>query len=65
MDRTKTPEGTRLSRELLEKQGSLVRVVGLQPVFVDTATVAAAPEVVAPAPQPAPATQRSSGQGES
>jgi hypothetical protein len=39
MDNTKKPEGTRLSRELLQKQGSLVRVVGLQPVFKDTATV--------------------------
>jgi hypothetical protein len=39
MDSTKKPE-TRLSRALLQKQGNLVRVVGLHAVFTGTATVA-------------------------
>lgn len=39
MDETKKPEDTRLSRTLVRKQGSLVRVVGLRPVFTGTATV--------------------------
>lgn len=41
---------TRLSRDLLQKQGSFVRVIGFETVFKETTTVAAPALPVGPLP---------------